>query len=761
MEAAMRYEDFPILLETWRTCIRDEFDMDGLKQVLMELERGSISWTEVHTPHPSPFAQGDWWRQVNQYMYMDDSPKADKRSRLRESLLREVVFTPGLRPTVSRKIVEQFELKRQRLSPGYSPQTARELLEWAVERVVIPKDEWEKLLGAIQRDHGVDPEAILDPIKDRLARVRPEEGESHLIAAQEMLSQIRSMYGSVIHALLPFHSEAALAEGGGGGEGDGVPLPPKTETAESDIDAPEETTALLSQWLQFYGPVTKSFIQMTLVMEKNRLQLALEDLIDSQKVIQGQLVTDGGPDEICDSENFEILLRQARVEAIPSFEPLEIEWLPLFIADHQEITKPRDGKEGLLRCLEQLICYPADAELWESEIFPARLHPYDPSWLDSLMQEGNLLWMGSEGYDITFCFEQDLDLLQEGDSAAMSLRGTPHLMRGTEPISQGVGAEEVSASDTDLLSSLFRDKAARYNFSTLLRVSQRSESEIAGRLWEEVWQGRVTNDTFIALRRAIMNRFETERMVAENAKRLRSRVSRRRRLSLVEEKESQSFVGNWHWVPIPELPDDLLETEERRKDRVRLLLDRYGVLFRELLQKEWPVLRWSTVFKALRIMELSGEVLSGIFFHGIPGPQFISQKAFHRLRQRLPEDAIYWMNATDPASLCGLQIDSLRGMLPPRVSGTHLVYRGKDLKVISKRNGKDSSFFVSHDDPDLPKYFISLQHLLTRKFKPLKRITLETINGERAPESPYVPAFRTSFDLSVDPNEVVLFRKTK
>ncbi len=173
LEAVMRYEDFPILLETWRTCIRDEFDLDGLKQVLTELETGSISWTEVHTSHPSPFAQGDWWRQVNQYMYMDDSLRADKRSRLRESLLREVVFTSGLRPTVSRRVVEQFEAKRQRLSPGYSPQTGRELLDWVVERVVIPKEEWEDLLKAIQRDHGVDPEAFVEPVNDKLVRLGP------------------------------------------------------------------------------------------------------------------------------------------------------------------------------------------------------------------------------------------------------------------------------------------------------------------------------------------------------------------------------------------------------------------------------------------------------------------------------------------------------------------------------------------------------------------------------------------------------------
>jgi ATP-dependent Lhr-like helicase len=140
LDAVLNYKDFPILLETWRTCMQDEFDLESLKQVLTELEGGAITWTQVHTAHHSPFAQGDWWRQVNQYMYMDDSPRADKISKLRGSLLREIVLTTGLRPTVSRELVNQFEMKRKRMSPGYSPQTFPELLDWVVDRVAIPKE---------------------------------------------------------------------------------------------------------------------------------------------------------------------------------------------------------------------------------------------------------------------------------------------------------------------------------------------------------------------------------------------------------------------------------------------------------------------------------------------------------------------------------------------------------------------------------------------------------------------------------------------
>jgi ATP-dependent Lhr-like helicase len=733
LDAVRQYEDFPILLETWRTCLRDEFDLESLRQVLTELESGAISWTEVHTGHPSPFAQSDWWRQVNQYMYMDDSPRSDKTSKLRGSLIRDVIFTPGLRPTVSRKLVERFELKRQRLSSGYSPQTARELLDWVVERVAIPQREWAGLLQAMRKDHGVDPDPLLVQLQDKLLQFYPTDAAEPLVAARERLPRM-------IHTFYGPERDVQVESL------DKVPFPKENLEYSVSEGEGENWPTLLGEWLQFYGPKTVEFVRRTLGVENEHLQWALEDLLDAQRVIQGALVTDGAPDEICDIENFEILLRLARAESIPSFKPLEIEWLPLFLANYQGLTKPLNNIDGLYLRIEQLFCYPAEATAWESEILPARLHPYDPSWLDTLMQEGDLQWVGGEGHRVTFCLESDLDLLREepGHLESPSNMG--------EPRDGGIGQGGALP-----LADFFPDAAGRYDFSTLLRVSKGSRVDLANRLWNGIWQGQVTNDSFITLRRAILNKFKLPDESTQVAGSLRRRLSSRSRLA--GKREGRFFAGNWHLLPSPDLSDDLLEKEECRKDRVRLLLDRYGILFRELLQRELPALRWPSVFRSLRIMELSGEVMAGVFFHGIPGPQFISHQAFHSLQRKLPEDTVYWINATDPASLCGIQLDLIRGMLPARVASTHLLYRGNQLGVISKRNGKDLTFHVPPDDPHLPEYMVLFRHLLTRQFQPVRRIAIETINGEKAPQSPYVPALRTSFDVIVDYQYVNLYRK--
>jgi ATP-dependent Lhr-like helicase len=732
LESVLPYEDFPILLEAWRTCLKDEFDLESLKQLLTELESGVIFWTEVHTRHPSPFAQSDWWRQVNQYVYMDDSPRAEKTSRLRESLLREVVFNPALRPSVSRRLVERFESKRHRLSPGYSPQTSRELVDWAGERLAIPKDEWLLLLEAMQRDHGVDPKALLDELHDKIIQFHPPEAAGPLVSSREMLGRVlNTFYGP--GETVPLETLAK------------VPLSREKLRLTAKEGEMEDWAVLLGEWLQYYGPRPVEFIRRTLGIESERLRWALEDLIDSQKALQGQLVTEGGPEEVCDGENFEILLRLARADALPKFEPLAIEWLPLFMAQHQGLVKPLGNIEGLELRFEQLLGYPAEAGTWESEILPARLQPYDPSWLDTLMQEGELQWVGGEGHRVTFCFQSDLDLLNED----------PAQSGGTSDIPEPAG-NAVWPPGSGPLANLFPDVAGRYDFSTLLRGSKSGVADLARTLWDGVWQGQVTNDSFITLRRAIMNKFKPPDKIRNETAPLRHRV---RRTRFAGTRETRFFAGNWHLLARPGIPEDLLETEERKKDRARLLLDRYGILFRELLQRELPPFRWAGVFRSLRIMELSGEVMAGIFFHGIPGPQFISHQAFRNLQHKLPEDAIYWMNATDPASLCGIQLDSIRGSLPVRVSSTHLVYRGTRVVLISRRNGEELTFNVPPDDPHLPEYMGVLRHLLTRQFQPVKRIAIEIINDEKAPQSTYVGTLRSSFDVLIDYRNVNLYRK--
>jgi ATP-dependent Lhr-like helicase len=134
-------------------------------------------------------------------------------------------------------------------------------------------------------------------------------------------------------------------------------------------------------------------------------------------------------------------------------------------------------------------------------------------------------------------------------------------------------------------------------------------------------------------------------------------------------------------------------------------------------------------------MELSGEVVGGLFFEGIPGPQFASHQALRALREALPEGAIWFHNASDPASACGLDLD-----LPARRPTTWLAWRGRDLALVALADGKRLEFRIPPDHPDLPAYLRVLKLPCDRRFRPLPRIVVEQIGDLPAVESPYAEA---------------------
>jgi len=452
---------------------------------------------------------------------------------------------------------------------------------------------------------------MINPLSKKLLRIKPVGAAEPLIVALEMVPRIAfGFYGNMdnleVESFSPddtvIWQEQLLSRKG---------------ISEPEKDPDELMTDVLGEWLQFYGPVSEGFIRRRLGISKTRLQLALEDLLDSQKLITGCLITDGSEEDVCDSENFEMLLRLSRADAVPSFEPLKIEWLPLFLAVFQGIVNTEENIDGLYNRMEQLLCYPLRAGLWESEVFPARLRPYDKAWLDRIMQETDLRWIGSEKQRVAFCFESDLYLIQ-GEKDGLGQTG---LQAGieTQPDSRvDSGSESSPGGDANAL--VFPDLSGRYNFSTLLGITGLSPSELSDQIWEAVWQGQVTNDTFLSLRRGIENRFKASKSITGHGRTPGRRRPPGGRGAFSKWKVSHPFAGNWFQMAIPEISDDPMEREERNKDRVRLLMDRYGILFRELLAREAPPSSGRVCFGRCGLWNCQGRSWQDTFFMVSPAP---------------------------------------------------------------------------------------------------------------------------------------------
>lgn len=703
--------DFPILLEAWRSCLKDEFDLENLKTLLAELESGAITYSVARTATPSPLAKAVTFRQINDYMYRTDEPGGAAPSGLDEDLLAGVVFDQAQRPSVPTHLAAKLTAKLKRVRAGYAPGDGLELIEWVKERLLIPAGEWAELLAAMERDHGLDKAAIEAEVSPKLVRLEPPSATEPLVAARDELDRL-------VAILRP---EEDLSISGL----DGRQVRPGPAAADEE----DETglALILGQLLQFETILTEKDLAARLGLPTGLVRMAIEDLVSAREVIRGPLLESGPAEYLCDAKNYEILLRLKRAAAVPVFDPRPIAELPLFLAGWQGLLNDRSDKEQLAGALDPLTGLSLRAGFWEEEVLPARLPGYDPASLDDLLRQTGLIWQGVDGERVRFMLPTDLDLMEED--------------RGSIP---------------EGLAGLFPDPRARYDLSTLLETTELGPAKLTELIWSGVFSGWLNNDSMAGLRKGIETGFEPPRV--EPPKTDRRRGSRRPglRAGFNAWRAALPLAGTWGLIPETEPEPDPLSREELRKDRARLLLGRFGLLSRELLKTAEPPFRWADLFRSLRLMELSGEVLSGVFFEGLGGPQFISHQAFRRLQRGFSEKAIYWLAAKDPASVCGL---GLIPGLPDRREGTHLTYRGSEPMMISEARGRRLTFPVPPDDPDLTAALAPLTHLLTRRINPLRSIRVRSINGRPPGSSPYLEALETVFEVSRGGKDLVLYRK--
>nr|HPQ41245.1 hypothetical protein [bacterium] len=519
----------------------------------------------------------------------------------------------------------------------------------------------------------------------------------------------------------------------------------------------------LVQWLGFYGPVSRRFIAATLDLSPDEADALLDPLLDDGTLIAGALIQSCDDEMICRSDVYESLVRRWRRGRRRETPILPVQTLVPFLARHQGLTDPADNRNAFMDRLHQLAAYPAPADLWETDILQDRCRRYHAEWLDGGLRDSGILWLGSGHRRICFLNDADRDLLDPSMFTSSS-----------EDDESGFVLEPVE----ERIRGLFRDPGARYDFSALLERCDLTSAALMDLLWEAAWRGMVTTDTFETLRRGLAVSFkplvltqapDTGRGIPGRsddappgtgaAGGLRRRSLRRRFQTW---RQSMPFPGNWYRLPEIPVPDTPMDREEILRDRARLVLDRYGVVFRELLDRELPGFRWRDLFDALRIMELSGEIMAGLFFHGIPGIQFASPAALRLLETRLESSEtarIYGLNALDPASVCGLGLDGLPGDLPDRRPGNRLVYRGGSPVLWVENRGRSLTFHIRPDDRDLPAVLDHLAEPMDRAVMPVTKLTVQSINGEPADQSPYLDVMKTRFDVDAGGGKIVLYRR--
>ncbi|MFL5824560.1 MAG: DEAD/DEAH box helicase [Solirubrobacteraceae bacterium] len=690
LEVARPHEDFPIVLETYRECLRDVLDLPGLTELLHRLHRREISLVEVETPTASPMASSLLFDYVATYMYEGDTPNAERRAAalsLDRDLLRELLGQEELRDLLDPAALAQVEDELQFLSP-IRQATGRDALH-DILRVLGDLTPHEVAVRVLE---GLDAQGMLDELQaERRAVPIRLRGETRWIDAADS-----GLYRDAIGAAPPSGLPSAFLE-----------------------EVPDALSRLVRRYASTHGPFTDSDLRERYGVDCSAV---LAELEHSGVLVRGELRPLGGPApgargqrEWCDPEVLRRIRRASLAVLRKEVEPVDQRALARFLPAWQNVDRHPPGGAGVDRLREALVALQGMAlpvEVWERDVLPRRVGAYSPTWMDQLCAGGEVVWIGAGALGrhsgrVALYFREDLPIL-----------GAPPV-KGTDP------DEEAH--------QLIRGRltAGACFFSDLLAEVDLPPDILQDALWDLAWAGQATNDAFAPLRAP---RLTLARAQREQRGRRSGRFSARRRLGAAAQVQ-----GRWS------LTEPLLragvDPTVRRRALAELLLERYGVLTREQVLAEGLPGGFSAIYPELTQLETLGVCRRGYFVEGLGGAQFALPGAVERLRAPSTSDGPpLVLAAVDPAQPYGSVLpwpERDASAKTPRTAGAYVVLSQGEPVVYLERGGRALRTLTAPDDARLwPALSALVEQVRTGR---IKRLALERIDGRPALTSSLAP----------------------
>ena len=655
LEVARKYPSFPIVLETVREVLQDVYDLPSLAALSGEIASRRIRIVETETEVPSPFARSLLFGYVAAFMYEGDSPLAERRAAalsLDATLLAELLGRAELRELLDAGVIEQTELELQRLAPDRKAKNAEGVIDLL------------RLLGPMT-------------VEELTERVVDDENP----AVGTWLDELRGT-GRVIPVGIAGDARWAVIEDSARlRDALGVPLPVGVPVAFTE-PVPDPLGDLIARYARTHGPFTLAAAAARFGLGTAVVLDTLRRLATQRRVVEGEFRPGATGAEWCDSE----VLRRLRGRSLAALrhevEPVDQATFGRFLPAWQNVGGTLSGIDGVAHVIDQLAGVALPASAWETLVLPARVRNYSPAWLDDLTLTGEVIWAGAG----SLAGNDGWVSLHLADSAALTL---PERL---EPLPEGELA-------TKVLESLAGGGA--YFFRQLSNaVGSLDDKELQTTLWDLVWEGLVTNDTFAPLRVHLGGALKKR---TPSPSRARS-FSTRTRASLPSAGGPPSVGGRWSLLPSP-----ALETTVRAKANAELLLERHGVVTRGAVVNEGVRGGFALAYRVLSGFEETGRARRGYFVEGLGGAQFATGPTVDRLRSfardedsREPPAAIT-LAATDPANPYGAALawpavegsveDGPRGHRPGRKAGAVVVLVDGELALYLERGGKTALTF--------------------------------------------------------------------
>ena len=617
MPGDIEVPDHPLVFETVRDCLTDATNLDGLKEILNNIESGEIEVYARDTVQPSVFAHQIL--NAMPYAFLDDAPLEERRARavsLRRALPEDSRDLAALDP----KAIEDESNNA-----------------WPRVRDVDELHDALLLLGMVPETDAVLPEES-PPAEDRMAwfeslveagrafRIRLQNGNVGWVATERLPELLAAFPDAIFEP------------------------PPPDLKAPSDLLQEEAALLLIRGWVECSGPFTLDELARTLTLTLSDMKIAIARLEVEGLVLRGHFRPGATEEEYCDRRILARIHRATinglRREVVPAPPASLVRFL--FQWQHVSPTHHLRGEGGLLEAIESLQGFEAPAGAWESDLLPARISGYEPLLLDGLSLAGELVWGRMAPPHTNGNGTSGRAALSRATPITIALREAVDWLLD-QPQTDG---HRVSGAAQEVLTTLAQRGASF--LSDIATRTRRLPSEVEEAMWELAVQGRVTADSLEALRR-----------------RIRGSASRGRRGSRQRRGRPYQRLQHGRW--------SLLEAQSPQSDpveaRARQLLRRYGLLFPELLAREPMAPRWRDLVRVLRRLEARGEIRGGRFVAGFVGEQFALPEAVEMLRKvnkSEPDGRMVAVSACDPLNVAGILTPGER---VPAVLGNKVAFR--------------------------------------------------------------------------------------
>ena len=659
LAVARNHPNFPIILETYRHCLQDIFDVPSLKELLQMIERRQVKVHQVETDSASPFARSLAFAYVAEYLYQGDSPLAERKAQaltLDRNLLNELLGQEELRELLDAAVISQVEEELQGLLPERQAKNAEQLVDLLRRVGDLNRAELEARCQS-------DPAPLLQELlKDRRVVEMMVGGEKRFLVVEDA-----ALYRDAFGAMPPKGLPTSLLD---------------------HVERPLEQ--VFGRYARTHGPFELGTLAGRYGMTPAQTEPTLRLLGARNRLLEGGFLPHGSHREFCDPEVLRSIRRRTLAKLRNAVAPVEAAGLCRFLLDWHGVI---DGTH-LEDAVQQLEGLPTSFQDLEKTVLPQRVKGYRPEQLDSLSQMGMLVWVGCGSLGT-----QDGKIALYRRDRITTLLAAPEVPDDLEPL------------HIKIMEAL-KERGACFFFDLLQLCGQPKSETLLSALWDLVWMGLVTNDSFAPLRSLGIKRRGRRRTPIESA--------------------------SGRWVLVSSLLYGSPPDTERLMAWSNTMLERYGVVSREAVASEGLPGGFTPLYQTYKALEETGRVRRGYFVDGLSGAQFARAHTVDRLRAESREDhpKPVVLSTPDPANPYGSLLPWPENSgRPRRASGSLVVLVDGHPVFFLEKGGKKLTTFGRAEEPSSLEAAIDGLREIARQ-KRGRSLKLQEIDGEPARKSP-------------------------